>query len=310
MAQLGVVYRFALREWRQPDSPNRILGSIDNGGTRLCDIMPSLLGSINHWTVVDGLEDSQPELTFGYHVPLATYFHHGVILNHHLYGTRGALNRYEERDRTAFSEIDNQEVEVGLVVSSPPLRNFGFLALHVPNNRGVKVAVEAELRRMFREMYSLRLMLDPVVPLEAVEQSIDAYGIGEVRFRKLNHPAGLFDDDTDWWSTGEDLATAEVRLNPRRNARLLGQRVSRYIRSITGTLRDDENSIEFSELATFDNQTYDELLVTVFIDGRRKVVHVSPAGHRMSNAFSWELGVGVAMNSSHIIQALAELLPE
>ena len=310
MAQLGVVYRFALREWRQPTSPNRILGSIDNSGTRLCDIMPSLLQSIDHWTTVDGLEDSQPELTFSYHVPLTTYFHHGVMLNHHLYGTRGALNRYTERDRTTFSEIDNQEVEVGLVVSSPPLQNFGFLALHVPNNRGIKVPVEAELRRMLRDDYGLMLMLDPVVPLEAVERSIDAFGIGEVRFRKLNHPAGLFDDDTDWWSTGEDLATAEVRLHPRRNARLLGQRVSRYIRSITGTLREDENSIEFSELATFDNQTYDELLVTVFIDGRKKVVRVSPAGHRMSNAFSWELGVGVAMNPRQIIEALAELLPE
>lgn len=310
MAQLGVVYRFTLREWRQPDSPSRILGSIDNAGTRLCDIMPSLLSRISHWTAVDGLEDDQPELIFKHHVSLSAYFHHGVILNHHLYGTRGALNRYAEGDRTIFSEIDNQEVDVGLVVSSPPHRSFGFMGFHVPNNRGVKTAVEAELRRMFRDDYNLALVLDPVVPLEAVERSIDTHGVGEVRFRKLEHPAGLFDDDTDWWSTGEDLATVEVRLNPRRYTRLVGRRVSRYLRSITGTLRDDETPIEFSELATFDDQMYDEVLVAVFIDGRKKVVRVTPAGHRMSNAFSWELGVGISAESVDVIGALEELLPE
>ena len=310
MAQLGVVYRFGLREMRHPDSPNRILGSIDNEGTRLCDVMPSMLQRINHWTSVDGFENDQPELTFQHLVNLGTYFHHGAMLNHHLYGNRGALNRYAEGDRTTFSEVDNQEVHVGLVVSSPPHRAFGFIGFHVPNNRGVKTGVAAELKRMFREDYNLMLMLDPVVPLEAVEQSIDTHGVGEVRFRKLTHPAGLFDDDADWWSTGEDLATVELRLSPRRYARLLGRRVSRYIRSITGTLKDDETSIAFGELATFDDQTYDEILITVFIDGRKKVVHISPDGHRMSNAFSWELGVGSSADSRDVIQALAELLPE
>ncbi len=100
MAQLGVVYRFMLREPRKPDSERGLLGSIDGQGTRFCDIGPGLLKRIIHLEDVEGLDDPQPSVTFRSEVKVEGDHLFGAIFNHHEYGTRGVLNRHLEGDVT------------------------------------------------------------------------------------------------------------------------------------------------------------------------------------------------------------------
>ena len=67
--------------------------------------------------------------------------------------------------------------------------------------------------------------------------------------------------------------------------------------------------MEFSELATFNEQTYDELAVEVFLRGRKKVMRIRVDGPSMSHVFSWELDAAVD-DPTQLAVAVADLLPE
>lgn len=309
MAHLGVVYRFMVREHGDRQAEHCLLGNIDGAGTRLCDVAGSLLRDVNHELEVDGLSGGQPVVTFKSAIPLAGNHRVAAVMNHFEYGSRGALNRHAQGDTTVFMEIDNRQIDVAVVIAAPPMQKAGFLALHVPHGRGVKVGVESELRRLLREKHSLHLELAPVVPLDAVAAAIDQQGLGRVAFRELTDPAGLYRDEEEWWTDGAELGGVELRLSPARSARLLGRKLATFIRTITGTLRDGEDPVEFSELATFDDHTYEELSVEVYVHGRKKVVRVSSAGHSMSNAFSWELDWPAGSPQEALVTALDELIP-
>jgi len=310
VAQLGVVYRFMLREHGKPGQDDRLLGSIDGAGTRFCDVASDLLKSVRHEVDVEGLDDPQPSVTFKAHLSVDGDHRRAAIMNHHEYGYRGLLNRIVEGDTTPFSEVDNQQVDAAVLISAPPARRVGFMAFHIPNRRGVKTGVAAEVHRLLREDYNLLLSLEPVVPLDAVEAAIENNGLGAVAFRKLNNPSGLFDSDDSWWTDGDELGGVELRLSPKRSARLLGQKLVGFIRTNKESLGEDEAPVQFSELATIDDHTYDELSVEVYIDGRKKVMRVDADGHSMSNAFSWELDVSPSAPADSIAAALAELVPE
>lgn len=310
MAHLAVVYRFTLREFRDPSAGDRPLGSIDGEGTRLCDVAPNLLKSIQYTVDVEGHTKPQPSVTFESSLWLPENHQHAALLHHHEYGTRGVLYRHAEGDATPFAEVDNQQIEVVVAISAPPSRTVGFLGFHVPNRRGVKTGVEAELRRSLRERYGLLLTMTPVVPLDAVETAIERYGIASVTFRKLNDPAEMFASDDEWWTEGKDLGTVEFRLKPQRKARLLGKKIVDFIRTETNALSEDEEGVEFSDLATFNEHVYDELSVEVFLHGRKKVMRINAGGHSMSNAFSWELDTANGTGPEQLASAVADLLPE
>ena len=310
MAQLGVVYRFMLREWRDRDSGNRQLGSIDNAGTSLFSVAPELFQSIYYERYIEGLDDPQPQVTFKQLVPVEERHRAAALLNHHQYGSRGVLNRFLQGDRTPFDEIDNQQTDVAIVLSAPPLRSVGFIGLHVPHRRGVKTGVEAELRRLFRDYYGLHLIMEPVVPLDAVATAIEQAGVGVVSFRRLNNPTDLFAEDSEWWTAGRELAKVELRLSPPRFGRLLGQKIVTFLRTREEQGRNQEASITFDELVTIGGQTYDEMSVEVFLEGRKKVMRIDPTSHWMSQAFSWDLQINAGATPAEIVAALAELLPE
>ena len=148
------------------------------------------------------------------------------------------------------------------------------------------------------------------MPLDAVEAAIAQQGLGSVSFRKLNNPAGLFAADDSWWTNGEELAGVELRLSPKRSGRLLGGKLLAFIRTKKATLGADEVPVEFSELATIDAHTYDELSVEVYLAGRKKVMRVNVDGHSMLHAFSWELEVGPAPSHVDLVAALTGLVPD
>lgn len=309
MARLGVVYRFMLREHGNRRAEHCLLGNIDGAGTRLSDVAGGLLRAVNYEVEVDGLTGKQPSVKFDSAIPIAGDHRLAALMNHFQYGSRGALNRHAQGDTTTFTEVDNQQAEVAVVIAAPPMQKAGFLALHVPHGRGVKTGVESELRGLLRERHGLLLELAPVVPLDAVAAAIDQQGLGRVAFRELTDPAGLYEDEEEWWTDGSELGGVELRLSPTRSARLLGQKLATFIRTITGTLSHGEDPVEFSDLATFDDHTYEELSVEVYVHGRKKVVRVSSEGHSMSNAFSWELDLPAGSSPEALAAALAELIP-
>ena len=308
MTHLGVVYRFTLRESGKPTGTDRLLGSIDGAGTGLSDVAPDLLESIQYKEDVEGFNEPQPQVVFDRSIDVPTAHQHAAVLQRHEHGTRGILYRRAEGDETPFTEVDNQQVEVVVVISAPPMSTVGFVGFHVPNGKGVKTGVEAELRKLFKQHYNLLLIMSPVVPLEAVEKAIEEQGIGSVSFRKLNNPAGLFASDDAWWTESKDLGTVEFRLKPRRSTRLLGKKIVDFIRTKANTLSDDVEAVEFSDLATFNEQLYDELAVEVFIGGRKKMVRITREGHGMSHAFSWELDADFG-DPTRLALAVADLLP-
>lgn len=310
MAQRAVVYRFMLREWRNPQADYRLLGSIDNAGTRLYDISSGLLEAINYETQVDGLDELQPGVTFKEAIFVDGFHRSAALLNHHQYGSRGVLNRYTQGDRTPYDEIDNQQTDVAVIISAFPSRSVGFLGIQVPNRRGIKTGVESELRRLFRDHYGLQLTIEPVVPLDAVASAIEESGVGVVSFRRLINPTGLFADDSEWWTSANELGRVELKLSPPRFGRLIGRKIVRFIRSQEEAEEPSRDPITFDELATIEGQTYDELSVEVFIDGRKKVMRIDPNSHWMSHAFSWELQIDPGHSPTQLVAAMAELLPE
>lgn len=310
MAQLAVVYRFMLREQRDPTAAHRLLGSIDNAGTTFYSIAPELLRSIHHMVQVDDLEDPQPEVIFKNMVHVDGFHRTAALLSHFHYGDSGILNRHAQRDRTPYSEIDSHQTDIAIVLSAPPIHTVGFIGLQVPHGRGVKSSVEPEIRRFLREMYGLHLTLDPVVPLDAVANAIEQAGVGFVSFRRLNNPTDLFDDDSELWTDGSELAKVELKLSPRRSARLTAQRFARFIRMQGNPEVAEQERVTFDELATIRGQTYDELSIEVLLDGRKKVLRIDRNSHWMSHAFSWELQLEARPQPASIAEAIAELLPD
>ena len=309
MAHLGTVYDFRLYDVEAKEY--RLLGSIDGKGSRLCDDAPYLLEAINHTVQIDDTNGPQPSVTFKSSVPVNKPHQCAAIMNKHEYGSRGELNRHAEGDIIPFYEEDNQQFEVAIVISAPPMNSVGFIGFHAPNRRSIKTGVETELRRMIREEYDLKLELQPVIPINIME-AISREGIGYVTFRKLNNPRGLFNNESDRWARGREVGSVDLHFKPNRNGRLfdMGKRISRFLQTKQDNLSDSEEPMEFVELATIDGKTYDEIKIEIKINGRDKVVRVHEEGHSMSHALSWDLGVGVDATPERLVAAVAELLPE
>lgn len=307
MAQLGVVYRLRVRRRGDTDAPWRLLGDIDEAGTRLVDVLPQAFEATDARVGVDGLEEPQPSVTFERHLP-AVGFYAGAVFNHHEFGSRGVLNRVEQGDSVPFTEVDNQEVEIGVVASARPQANAGFVAFHVANGRSIKTDLERELKRWIADAYDLYLDLTPVAPTEAVEAAIENGGLGPVSFRKLEQPADLFANEAEWWADGEELGLAEYRLRPARSRRFPGRKLLRFVQTIRNTLPEGEEPVGFPELASFDAHDYDQLAVELKIHGRTKTVYFDQEGASMSHAFSWELDITPNSSDQQLYEALAELL--
>ena len=290
---------------------HQLLGSIDGKGLRLCDVAPYLLKEINHTTQIEGIDGPQPLVTYKSSALVTGPHRCAAILNRHEYGSRGELNRHTQGDIIPFFERDNQQFEVVMVIQAPPSQSVGFIGFHVPNNRGIKTGVEAELKRIFRENYDLKLELKPVVHADVIE-AIETEGVGYVTFRKLNNPTEAFDNDDEWWTESEELGSVDLRLKSARKKRLfpIGRKISRFIQSRQGTLADGEEPVEFVELATFDEKTYEEIEVEIRLNGRNKVIRMREEGYLISHAFSWDLDVGIDASPDRLVAALADLLPD
>lgn len=308
MAQLGVVYKFTVRESGKPQSPFRQLGSIDNAGKPFFEAAPGILKTINSEGPIDGFDKPQPIVTFKSEVHIPEEYRCAAVMNHHEYGSSGILKRHMEGDETPFSTVDNQRVDAALVLSAPPMATVGFIAFQVPNRRGIKTAVVDHLGAQLKDQFHLHLDVKPVVPTDALEAAIQM-GLGFVSFRKLTKPAGMFGLDDRWWEEGEDLGGVELRLKPSRSARLFGGRLGRFIQTKNQSLPPDQDPVVFDDLVTFNDQTYDELSVEVFLDGRKKVLKISPDGASMSHAFSWDLELDGDGSPSSVVAALGGLLP-
>lgn len=311
MAHLGVIYTLKLRHIGSKPGEYRLLGSIDGAGLRLCDVAPHLLSKINYTVQIAGLSNLQPSVTFKSSIPVSGTHRCAAIMNRHEYGSKGELNRHAQGDKIPFHEVDNQQFEVALVISASPMDSVGYIGFHVPNNRGIKIGIEAELGRLLEENYNLKLELKPVVPTKIIE-SIKENGLGSITFRKLNNLTGLFDNDEDQWTEGEKFGSIDLHLKPNRKGRLFvfGEKIIRYIQTKQGTLSDDEKPISFDELATFDEKIFNELKVNIRLNGRDKVMRLNEEGYSISHAFSWDLDVGLGADDHRLVAAVADLLPE
>ena len=309
MAHLGTIYKFKLRDVNSKEC--RLLGSIDGKGCRLCDKAPDLLKAINHTVQIDDTNDPQPSVTFKSSISVDSYHQCAAILNRYEYGSRGELNRHAEGDTIPFYEVDNQRVDVAIVISAPSDRSVGFIGLHVPNNKRVKTGVEAELRSILKENYNLKLELEPVIPTDVIE-AIERDGVGCVTFRKLYNPEGLFYHDDARWTETEKIGSVDLQFKPSRNRRFfdIGKRISRFLKTTHDILPDNEEAMNFVELATINEETYDELKVDIKLNGRDKVIRVHGEGYSMSHAISWDLGVGITASATELVTAITDLLPE
>lgn len=308
MAQLAVVYQYRVRQAGDASAAWLPLGDIDGAGTRLVNVLPSGFQQVNFQKEVDGPAGPQPVVTF--HGPLAAQgaSRVGAIFNHHEYGSRGLLHRVAQGDAYPFTEPDNQQVRIAVIASAPPLATTGFLVLQVANGRSIKTGVHHELRNWFRDQYGLYLEMNPVAPTDAVTAAIEQHGMGPVVFRKLDNPAGLFHNQGEWWTDGDELATAEYKIKPARGARLHGSKIVRFLRTRDGTLPDGADSVGFPDLATFEEQAYDEIAVEILVHGRKKTLYIREEGPHMKHAFSWELDLGPGASDEEIAQELTALL--
>ncbi len=310
MAQLANVYKFRMRIAGDPNAQWRPLGDIDGAGTRLIDALPACLQTVDYRKEVDGHDDPQPVVTFDHDVAVNGDDRVGAVFNHHEYGSRGMLNRAAQGDSYPFTEEDNQQVRIAVVTSAPPMQTTGFMVFQVANGRGIKTGVENEFRTWLREQYDLFLEMDPVAPTDAVTAAIEQHGTGPMVFRKLENPAGLFQNPGEWWQDGDAIGTAEYTIKPSRGVRLPGAKIVRFLQTREGTLPDGSDPVDFPDLATFNEQTYDELAVDVMIHGRKKTLYIREEGPHMKHAFSWELDVGAGAQAEEIAAELATLIPD
>ena len=120
MAQLAQVFRFRVRPMRQPDAPWRLLGDIDEAGTRLVDVLPAAFSGTAYERDIDGHSSPQPVVTFEAALPVVGADRVGATFNHHEYGSHGLLNRVAQGDSLPFTGVDNQQVQVSALATAPP----------------------------------------------------------------------------------------------------------------------------------------------------------------------------------------------
>lgn len=226
-----------------------LLGDIDDHGSALMDSLETYVSSVNITVDTKRLRYLSSKVEGD---ELLAIFENGQA------GV-DAIIRTKTGETKAHQEIDDsQDIECGCLFHLPRNSRTGWLALHVPNRRGIKTLLGTHIRRLFREQFpELNLEITPVVLESALKQAIDQNLIEKVTLVKRVDPSDRAMEGIDQWVGEEDYGKIQVVIGARLKGRaqaLLPHQVRRYLEGDTAALRS---------IVAFRGMTFDEAKVTV-----------------------------------------------
>lgn len=267
-----------------------MFNDLDGQGTRLSDEFPSLLSQVLLRDDVDGHDDPQVRLKFRRHVDVPGQHLHAAVFEHWRFGDRARVAKASAQAPIPVNPEDGVGVRLGVVVSTPPSGDVGYLVLHAHNRRSLKPPLERELKRLFRDHFDLFFEMHPLVSRGLIEQALDE-GVGAITLHRVGtaSAADLFGSEDLTWGDDPD-ARVVTKVKPGRGNRFPKDVLFALVQS----QRDEEGSIT----------------AEVYVEGQPKVVTFDKDEMSFARAFSANLGLPAATRAVQVCEHLVDLLPE
>ena len=299
MSNRAAVYTVAVHRYRRPDA-RCLLGDFDGNGTALIDKLAEYLPKL-------GLADEQRHLRCQSHKVESTSPPELLAMMEHGQTGVDAIIRDREGVQQYHQLVDDSQIlECGCLFRLPPEQRLGWLAIHIPNRRGIKTLLAAHMYKLFRDDYpELALAITPYVVESALKQAVDNGLIRTVTLVRRVQPSDRAVAGIDQWIGHEDLGKITVTISAGLSGRarhLLADPLRRYIES-----PDQSRQTARKAIVEFRGMEFDEAKVEIPQgDGTRTFNIERPdAGHPFTE--DMRLGEGKP-SQDEIFAALREAL--
>lgn len=242
------------------------LGDIDGSGTSLLTVVNAALTSMNS-------EFNDRCLRFDHHLGGLEPDEAAASLR---VGEKGVTSTIDRPGDSPIARLPpfTENIDTVVYFKLPPTHERGFLVVHVPFGRGSKLLLDRHLAAFMQETFgSHTLVIEPVVPPDALRQAVDDNKVRKVRL--LSHSADAFEDATKWVPK-QDFQYVELVIHPKKLRRIIPDKVRAFLDDPAGTRE---------QLFEFAGMTFEEVKVEVELpDGKRRSFNIErpEAGHAVT----------------------------
>lgn len=232
----------------------------------------------------------------------------GEICGRLTVGQKGQRTDYYEGDDRVFTQLPPHvaEVRAGYLFRLPPNSNIGFLALHVPDNRGSISLLRPELQKRFREDFPKhRLEILPATESTALKKAVEEDKIDKIQLVSRLKNSDEFAAGTEKWVRSGADAEIVLEIRSRQKVRLIPDLLRRYLEGETQV---------FNEIVEFEGLTFDTAKVQADVDGGKKTFNIErpEAGHTITvdiEPFGLGLDKDGWLTDSSLYKALRKAMP-
>jgi hypothetical protein len=271
MNHRAAFYTVHVREKRVPKADPRPLGDIDEGGTRLIDVLTTYLGDDFEVRTEDGLKAIRcvASTVVGNELR-ATLQHSQTGVAADLHDPRGQFKAHQGVE-------DQYLVKCVALFQLDPTQSIGWLAVHINSGHGVKGLLAKGLLERFRQQFDdLVLEVTPSVSETALAQAVQQNRVDKVKLVKLERPDDRAVAATDKWVASTAVGRLELDVTVK-GGKIKPDLLRRF-------LGGDRAALD--EIIMFEGITFDEAKVEVDLpgDGGKRTYNIEKpeAGHAMT----------------------------
>jgi hypothetical protein len=249
----AAVYTVRVHPRRDPDHP-RLLGDIDDTGTALMDLLADYLPKLD-------ITDDARKLRY-----LRDKVVGSELLAMFEDGRGGVDARIRNRDgEEKYHQLwdDSQAVECGCLFRLVPNQRQGWLAVHVPDRRGIKTLLGQHIQKLFRADYhDLLVEIVPYVVESALQQAVDQDLIRTVTLVRRVQPSDRAVAGIDQWVSDGTYGKIKVTIGAslgRRAEHLLTDPLRRFLQGDSEGEREEARQA----IVQFMGMEFDEAKVEI-----------------------------------------------
>lgn len=269
MSDTVAVYEVRFRPHREADN---WLPLGDIGGVSARDLVQDAL---------KGLAAAETAVAANYLDEIETESPHmfGVLLEAGSSGDEGRVEK-PTGEEFGWDREDMQWRRCVVMFRLVPTVTAGFMAIHIPQGKSVKTAVQQAIAHDVAERLDKRLVqIDPVIPKNVLRDAAENNRLRKIRLIAQSHPADEFDEAEEWVDK-DHLGSIEIGINPKRNFGLSPKRILGFL--------DEE--ITFDELVRFEDYDFDRAKIEVRLaNGRTRTINLGDGGASFSHPMTTDI---------------------
>lgn len=248
MSHRAAIYLLCVHPSGRPDD-HRLLGDFDDQGTSLLDVLKNILPDVRY-------ENDNRKLR--YQSSRIEGDDLMVMFEHCQTGIDAQIRN--EIGETRYHQLvkDSQDVEVGSLFRLHPNDRTGYVAIHIPDRRGIKSMLFAALSVRFRAQFDgLVLTMTPFVMESTLRKAIDEDRIQTVTLVRRVQPSDRADLGIAQWVHSNTIGKIKLTIG----ANVGGKAMSLITEPLRRFLANEPGARE--AIVEFKDMTFDEAKVEI-----------------------------------------------